>query len=91
MSAQVTGLRLRHEGVAWKDVDGEIVALDEQTALYVSANPAGALLWRTLAAGATRERLVAELVSEYGIDHDRAAADTDAFLRELRAHGLLDG
>jgi hypothetical protein len=87
----VTELRLRHEGVAWKDVDGEIVALDEQAAVYLAANPAGALLWRTLAGGATREALVAELMGEYGIDRDRAAADTDAFLGDLRERRLLDG
>jgi hypothetical protein len=87
----VTELRLRHEGVAWKDVDGEIVALDEQAAVYLAANPAGALLWRTLAGGATREALVAELMGEYGIDRDRAAADTDAFLGDLRERGLLGG
>jgi hypothetical protein len=87
----VTELRLRHEGVAWKEVDGEIVALDEQAAVYLAANPAGALLWRTLAGGATRETLVAELMGEYGIDSDRAAADTDAFLHDLRERGLLEG
>jgi hypothetical protein len=87
----VSELRLRDEGVAWKEVDGEIVALDEQAALYLAANPAGALLWRTLAAGTTREALVAELMSEYGIDRDRATADTDAFLRDRSERGLLDG
>ena len=60
-------------------------------AVYLAANPAGALLWRTLAGGATREALVAELMREYGIDRDRAGADTDAFLRDLRERGLLDG
>jgi hypothetical protein len=87
----VTEVKLRHEGVAWKDVDGEIVALDEQAAVYLAANPAGALLWRTLAGGATREALVAELMSAYGIDRDRATADTDAFLHDLSERGLLDG
>ena len=86
----MTELRLRHEGVAWKEVDGEIVALDEQAAVYLAANPAGALLWRTLAGGATREALVAELMSEYGIERDRADADTEAFLRDLSERGLLD-
>jgi hypothetical protein len=87
----VSELRLRHEGVAWKEVDGEIVALDETAAVYLAANPAGALLWRTLASGSTREALVAELMREYEIDRDTASADTDAFLRDLRERGLLDG
>ena len=88
----MTELQLRHEGVAWKEVDGEIVALDETAAVYLAANPAGGLLWRALADGTTREALVAELMREYGIDRDdRASADTDAFLRDLRERGLLEG
>jgi hypothetical protein len=82
-------LRLRHTEVAWRDVDGEVVALDERAAVYLAANPAGALLWRALAAGATRDELVAELVRVYGIDTARAGADTDAFLRDLDTRGLL--
>jgi hypothetical protein len=82
-------LRLRHTEVAWRDVDGEVVALDERAAVYLAANPAGALLWRALAAGATRDELVAELVRAYGIDTARAGADTDAFLRDLDTRGLL--
>jgi hypothetical protein len=87
----VSELKLRHEGVAWKEVDGEIVALDETAAVYLAANPAGALLWRTLASGSSREALVAELMREYEIDRDTATTDTDAFLRDLRERGLLDG
>ena len=83
-------LKLRHEGVAWKEVDGEVVALDEREAVYLAANPAGAVLWRALADGTTHTRLVAGLVGEFGIDTDRASADVDAFLADLRERGLLD-
>ena len=84
-------LKLRHEGVAWTDVDGEIVALDEATAEYLAANEAGGLLWRALAKGATRDELATRLTDEFGIELTRAEADTDAFLAELRARDLLDG
>lgn len=87
----MTELKLRGEGVAWTDVDGEIVALDESAAVYVSANAAGGLLWRELAGGATRESLAAALAAEYGLDAERAQADTDAFLTALRERGLLEG
>ena len=83
-------LKLRQEGVAWTDVDGEIVALDEATAEYLAANEAGGLLWRALAKGATRDELASRLAETFGIDHERAGADTDAFLAELRARDLLD-
>jgi hypothetical protein len=85
----MTEIKLRHDGVAWKDVDGEIVALDEHAAVYLAANPAGAVVWRSLAQGATREQLAVELAREFGIDADRANADVDAFLADLGGRGLL--
>jgi hypothetical protein len=87
----VTNLRLRNKGVAWTDVDGEIVALDESTAEYLAANQAGGLLWRELAQGTTRDVLAAKLAGEYGLSLERAEVDTDAFLDALRDRGLLDG
>jgi hypothetical protein len=83
-------LKLRPTGVAWKEVDGEVVALDEREAVYLAANSAGAVLWRALADGTTHDQLVAGLVGEFGIETDRASADVDAFLAELRERGLLD-
>jgi hypothetical protein len=87
----VNELKLRGHGVAWTDVDGEIVALDETSAQYLSANEAGGLLWRTLATGATRDALVAKLAAEYGLSRERAGADTDAFLAALQERDLLEG
>jgi hypothetical protein len=81
---------LRGQGVAWTDVDGEIVALDEEAAVYLAANQTGALLWRALADGATRESLADTLVRRYGIPLERAQADTDAFLGALRERALLE-
>jgi hypothetical protein len=82
-------MRLREDDLAWTEVDDEIVALDETTALYLAANEAGALLWRALAAGATRDELVDLLGRSYALSPDRAAADTDAFVGALRTRGLL--
>jgi hypothetical protein len=82
-------LALRAEGVAWSDVDGEIVALDEDTAVYLAANEAGGLLWRALANGATRESLAEILTLEYGISLERAQADADSFVAALKERGLL--
>jgi hypothetical protein len=84
-------LKLRGQGVAWTDVDGEIVALDEDAAVYLAANAAGALLWRELVEGATRDTLAAKLAHEYDIPLERAEADTDAFLATLREHALIEG
>jgi hypothetical protein len=86
----MTQLKLRGEGLTWREIDDEVVALDIESATYVSANASGRLLWKALAGGATRERLVASLVEEFGIAAERAGADVDVFLADLEARGLLE-
>lgn len=83
-------LRLREDGLKWREIEGEMVAVDVRTSTYLSANPSGMALWEPLAAGTSREALVATLVEAFGIDRARAAADVDAFLGELRARDLLE-
>lgn len=83
-------MKLRAQGVAWTEVDGEIIALDENAAVYMAANEAGALLWRGLVDGATRESLAGLLIERYGISRERAETDTDLFLTSLREHALLE-
>lgn len=85
----MTPLRLNPAAVSWLEVDGEILALQLSSSEYLSTNATGALLWKSLTAGATREHLIAQVVEAYGIDEERAAADTDTFLDALAAHGLL--
>ena len=82
-------LRLRADGVHWREIDGEVVALEARSSTYVASNASGALLWRELAAGTTRERLVTALADAYGIDRARGEADVDRFLAELAAQDLL--
>jgi Coenzyme PQQ synthesis protein D (PqqD) len=83
-------LRLRPDGLSWREVDGELVAVDVESSTYLGANPSGMILWQALAQGATREELVARLVEEFGIASERAATDVDAFLEALDARGLLE-
>lgn len=83
-------LKLRGEGLSWREVDDEIVGVDVRESTYVSANPSGKLLWKALAAGTTRQELVARLVETFEIDAERAGADVDAFVGQLREQGLLE-
>jgi hypothetical protein len=85
----VTELRLRDDDLHWREIDGEVIALEARGSTYVAANGAGTLLWHALAAGTTRDALAGELVRAYGIDAERAAADADRFLAALAAQGLL--
>lgn len=82
-------LRLRGEGLEWRLLEGEVVALDSSTDKYLSLNRTGAVLWAALAEGATRENLLARLKEEFDVDEEPAARDLDVFLATLDAQGLL--
>lgn len=82
-------LRLRDVDLDWREVEGELVALDLRESRYLAVNRTGQVLWAALAEGATRAQLVERLIEEFGIDHARAAADVDAFTAELESRDLL--
>ena len=82
-------LRLRAEAVEWRQVEGEVVALDVGSAEYLTTNPAGVCLWTELAEGTDRERLAQTLVDRFGIEPATATADVERFLDALRGRGLL--
>jgi hypothetical protein len=82
-------LRLRDEIVTWREIDGELVVLETEHSRYLTANPAGTLLWRRLAEGSTRDVLVRALVEAYDVPVDIAGRDVDRFVAEVRSEGLL--
>jgi Coenzyme PQQ synthesis protein D (PqqD) len=65
------------------------VALDLRRSRYLAVNQTGKVLWTALADGATRDELVDRLVTAFGIERSRAAADVDAFAADLESRGLL--
>jgi hypothetical protein len=83
-------LRLRRDDLSWRELDGEIVALDNGESVYLATNRAGTLIWRKLAEGTTRADLVDELVATFAIDPERATTDVDTFVGDLQAKGLLE-
>lgn len=85
----MTLLKLREEEVAWREVGGDIVALEARRSAYLTMNPAGALLWHVLSRGATRGDLIDTLADAYGIDDVTAGRDVDGFVASLRDHDLL--
>lgn len=83
-------LRLRRDRLEWRRVDGEVIAVDLEASVYLSANESAAPLWEALAQGTTRNDLIDRLAGPSGIDRDLAARDIDDFLGELNEHQLLD-
>lgn len=77
-------------GVVWRELDGEVVALDLDSSGYLKVNRSGTRLWPLIAEGTTEAQLVGELVDRYELDPDRALADVTAFLVDLGAHALME-
>jgi Coenzyme PQQ synthesis protein D (PqqD) len=82
-------LRLRTDELDWRELEGEIVALDLRESEYFAINRTGTLLWRAVAAGASRTELVALLVEEFGLTETAAAADVDRFVTDLERRRLV--
>jgi Coenzyme PQQ synthesis protein D (PqqD) len=81
--------RLREEGLSWRRIEDEVVAVDVGTSTYVSANDSGTVLWEALTEGATRDELAALLADRFDLAPAAAAEDVDGFLAQLEAQGLL--
>jgi hypothetical protein len=82
-------LRLRKEGLNWREIDGEVVVLDVERSHYLNLNPTGSVMWLMLAEGATEPGLVARLTQEFDVDELTAREDVASFLASCRENGLL--
>jgi len=70
--------------VAWRELDGDRVLIDLQTAEIKLLRGSASVLWGALLTGADEATLASRLVERYGIDAVVAAADAHGFLSELR-------
>ena len=89
MNATTAVVRLRPDAVSWREVDGEIVALDRRSGDYLAISPTGAGLWAQLVEGATEAHLADELAARYDLDRARAERDVAVFIEALEARGLV--
>jgi len=83
-------LQLRDADLAWRELHGEVVALDLHASEYFTVNASGGILWEALTRGTTRSELVRCLIDAYGVSPETAGRDTDSFLAELERRGFLD-
>ncbi|HEX2313998.1 MAG TPA: lasso peptide biosynthesis PqqD family chaperone [Thermomonospora sp.] len=81
-------LRFRAD-VATADTEYGTVLLDQRNGDYWQLNPTGALVVRRLLDGDTPERAAEALTEEFDVDLERARADVDALVAELRAAKLV--
>lgn len=87
----MTVYRARSTELSWREVDGEVVLLDERDWSYLHLNGSGALLWAHLSGeqGATAEALVSALTDAYAVDAVEARADVNALIADLLTRKLV--
>ncbi len=84
-------MRLRSERLTWREIDGEIIALDLHSSSYFTANSTASALLKRLSEGpVVPGDLVKELVERFEVEASVAEADVAAFLADLEAQGLLE-
>ena len=83
-------LRIRRDNLTWREVGGEIIALDLVTSTYFTTNATGSHLWNALVEGAKFGDLVALLQEKFGISEDVASNDVTSFIDGVDQHGLLE-
>ena len=82
-------VKLRADGLEWREIEGEIVVLDLAGSTYLSVNRVGTVLWPELVRGSSREELVGRLTEVFDVAPAVARRDLDAFLAALAGRGLL--
>ena len=83
-------LRLRGDAVDWREVEGQVVALDRAGSVYLAINSTGTVLWPAIVRGATRSELVQILLDTFDVEPVTASADVDAFVTNLSERHLVE-
>jgi Coenzyme PQQ synthesis protein D (PqqD) len=83
-------MRLRREGLIWRNAGDEVVALDLTRSEYLASNRTAAVLWEALAEGADHESLVQLLCARFDVAPEVARGDVGRLLEWLAAEGLLE-
>jgi hypothetical protein len=81
---------LNQAAVSWRDVDGDIVALDVASGAYFTINGSGRVLWTALVESASADDLTELLISTFGIAEEQARVDATAFLEDLSSRSLIE-
>ena len=88
-STNSADLYARTDDVIEADVGGEVVLLHTQNWQYFEFDKVGAAIWNLLNSPSSLDSLVASLTEQFEVDAGRCRQETQAFLDEMVAQGLV--
>jgi hypothetical protein len=56
----------------------------------ITVNEVGALIWKGVEAGKSKEEIVDKILSEYDVQREVAAVDCDEFLQQLISKNIIE-
>ena len=56
----------------------------------ITVNEVGALIWKGVESGKSKEEIIEKILSEYDVQRDIAVADCDEFLEQLISKGIIE-
>lgn len=82
------------DGFVLRQVAGQgvVIATGEASKQFsgmVKLNETGSFIWERVAEGLDEDAIAKALVSEYDVTPEKAAADVDAFVSQMRDNGFL--
>lgn len=83
-------MRLRRDGIAWRELDGAGVLLDLRSSQYLSTNAVGTLILGLLQEDRSPSELMDAVADAYDVERHVVERDVEDFLAELRSKDLID-
>ena len=77
------------EGITWRDIKGELIALELESGEYFSFSEIGRLAWLALAEGRSVGQVVEAVPAEYEVSLAQAESDVVAFTQGLLENRLI--
>ena len=77
--------------LSWRDINGELVALNVKSGEYFVFNDIGRIVWLAIAEGKSRDETVRQILDEYDAkEQDVVVSDVKKFIDGLLARKLVD-
>lgn len=75
--------------VAWQVINDETVIINLSNKRILGLNDVGTLIWSLLETS-SMSKMTKTVVDQYGVDHEVARGDINAFIAEMQARGLIE-
>lgn len=78
-----------HADISWRDINGELVALNVKSGEYFIFNEIGRMVWLAIAGGQDSSETVKKVIDEYEVNEQDASRDVEVFVKALEERSIV--